>query len=231
MSDNLNLLASLPEISQFPIFEGLAPQQISQLCADSQIRVFSNRESLYQLGEEAVSFAIVISGALKLTKVSVGGDEVLIHFATAGDVIGALIMGNQNSKYPVDVKSMGLSRCLLIKKDVYLKNWMVQPQLILKIQSLLSSRVQKFQAIRAMQRLPLPVKIAGVLLDLAVKSKDNQHEINIPMTKKELADHLGVTHESVIRVMSEWSKMGIIKVANQQILIVQPDKLIGLMDN
>ena len=230
MSDNNNLLASLPEISQFPIFEGLSQQQVAQLCIESQIKVFGNRESLYQSGDDAVSFAIVISGALKLTKVTAGGDEVLIHFATAGDVIGALIMGNPNSKYPVDVKSMGLSRCLLIKKDVYLRNWMSHPQLILRIQSLLSSRVQKFQAIRAMQRLPLPVKIAGVLLDLAVKSKDNQHEINIPITKKELADHLGVTHESVIRVMSEWSKLGFIKVVNHHIFIVQPDKLIGLID-
>jgi CRP-like cAMP-binding protein len=50
------------------------------------------------------------------------------------------------------------------------------------------------------------------------------------MTRKEIANSLGASAESVIRIMSEWSKRGLIETHDQHIKLLQVNKIIEEMD-
>ena len=226
-SQQAKLQASLGELSAFPLFKNMKPNEIAELCSGAEICIHKHRELIFEAGQKANRFGFVLSGAYKLSRVSPSGEDAVIHFSCPGDVVAALVMPQAGSAYPVTVRSMGPSRMLLISREVYNEKWLARPQLIMQIQSLLSTRMSRFQNHRAMQRAPLTSKVASLLLQLAANEKTEEEvAIPIPLTRKEIADTLGVTVESVIRVMSEWDKKGIINTADQNIKILQPALLV-----
>lgn len=222
---------ALSELKAFPLFSGLSDDLIFELCENSSVKAHKHKDQIFTYGNVALHFGVVLSGAYKLTRVSPVGEESVIHFSSPGDVVAALIMSQEKPIYPVTVKAMGPSRILLIPRETYNKSWLKNPTLIIQVQSLLSTRMNRLQNQKIMQRAPLQSKVAALLLQLV--SKDNlqqELEVPLPLTRKEIADTLGVTVESVIRVMSDWVKKEYISTNDQNIKILKPDLLIKQVD-
>lgn len=221
------LTATLQEVRNFSLFEGFEFEQLMQLCEQAQVKVLRHRELLFEVGAEAVSFGVVVSGAFKLSRLDPTGEDVIVHFSAPGDILAALVMAHPNPRYPVNVRAMGPSRVLVIPASVYRKYWLTNPSLMARVQGLLSSRMAKQQHLKAMQRAPLSAKVASLLLQLGSRAgNSNELEVTLPLTRKEIADSIGVTVESVIRIMSEWNKIGYIKNSDHAIQILNPGKLV-----
>jgi CRP/FNR family transcriptional regulator, dissimilatory nitrate respiration regulator len=226
--DNSSLQGALTEVAAFPLFKGLSRDNIQKLCEAGELRVNKHRDILFEHSEKANKFAVVLSGAYKLSRMNPLGEDTVIHFSAPGDVIAALVMPQPEPLYPVTARAMGPSRALLIKREVYLKSWLAAPELIMRVQGLLSTRMSRFQNQKVMQRAPLQSKVASLLMQLVAKNKEGQEiEIPLPLTRREIADSLGVTVESVIRVMSDWAKRGIISTSEQYIRIHRPESLVN----
>jgi len=225
------LAGALNELKNFPLFHGLSDELISNLCENGEIKIHQHKDQIFTFGEPAFHFGIVLSGAYKLTRISPVGEESVIHFSSPGDVVAALVMPQPKPHYPVTVKAMGPSRILLIHRDIYVQNWLKNPELIIRIQSLLSTRMSRFQNQKMMQRAPIQSKIAALLLQLIAKNaNDDELEVSLPLTRKEIANTLGVAVESVIRTMSDWAKKGYIANTDHSIKILKPDLLIQQID-
>ncbi len=224
------LESALSEIMPFPLFAGYPRGMVLELCAGGRIATTDHRQVLFQMGEPASAFAVVLSGAYKLTKHSPGGSDVIVHFSTPGDVIAALIMPQAKPMLPVTAVSMGPSRAVLIPRETYLKVWKSNPELIFRIQNLLSTRMHLLQNHKMLTRAPLTQRVADLLLNLAdEKTKQGSAlELSLPLTRKEIADSLGASVEAVIRIMSDWSKLGYISTTDQQIRVERADKIIDI---
>lgn len=214
------------EIKSFPLFQGFDQEHLSKLCAEGIVLSHQHRDLLFEFGDPALHFGVVLSGAYKLSRLTQAGEDSVIHFCSPGDVIAALVMPQPRPLYPVSVRAMGPSRVLILKREVYLQQWLPTPQLVARIQGLLSTRMGRFQNQKIMQRAPLPAKVAALLLQLVAKGQGDEMEVPLPLTRKEIADTLGVTVESVIRVMSDWAKRGLISTTDRHIRILQPESLI-----
>lgn len=224
------LKSALAEVKNFDLFKDLDALTIEQLCENSQIKVHSHKQMVFSYGTPALHFGVVLSGAYKLIRNSVMGEESVIHFSSPGDVVAALVMTQKNINYPVTVKAMGPSRMLVIPQETYLNHWIKNPMLIMKMQGLLSTRMSRLQNHKVMQRAPMSSKIAAMLMQLVAQDSSEQLEVPLPLTRKEIADTLGVTVESVIRVMSNWVKQGYIATSDQYIKILKPEHLIEQID-
>ncbi len=229
---NTALKSALVEIKKFELFKDFDESTVQQLCENANIKVHAHKQIVFNFGEPATHFGVVLSGAYKLTRISPVGEESVIHFSSPGDVVAALVMTKKNTPYPVTVKSMGPARMLVIHQDTYLNYWIKNPMLIIKIQSLFSTRMARLQNHKVMQRAPMASKVASLLLQLAADDTktEGQLEVPLPLTRKEIADSLGVTVESVIRVMSDWAKHGYISTTDHHIKILQPEWLIHQME-
>ena len=85
---------------------------------------------------------------------------------------------------------------------------------------------------KALNKAPLATKVASLLIYLADKQLNNETpNVPIPLTRKEIADSIGSTVESVIRVMSDWSKKGYISTTDQHITILKTSKMVELMSS
>jgi len=158
------------ELMGFPLFKGLTESAVESLCHGASLRLNNHRDVLFERGNPAEWFGVVLSGAYKLTRINPLGEDAVVHFSAYGDVIGALVLSQPNSVYPVTSTAMGPSRALLIPRATYLKSWMVNPNLLSQVQGLFSNRIDRFQTQKAMQRSPLPAKVATILLQIVSKS-------------------------------------------------------------
>lgn len=221
------LEAAVNELVGFPLFAGCQKNQILELCQGGLIVTSNHREILFHCGKEAHSFGVVLSGAYKLTKPSPLGEDVIVHFSTPGEALAAFIMAQPRPVYPVSAIAMGPSRFLKIPKENYVTHWKNHPELIFRVQNMLSSRMNMLQDQKVMSKSPLSQKVAMLLINLLDKqSEDGNASVKLPMTRKEIADNLGASVESVIRIMSDWSKQGIIQTADQQIHVLKVEKII-----
>ena len=67
-------------------------------------------------------------------------------------------------------------------------------------------------------------RVAHILLYFS-KEVYHSEEFDLPLSRKEIAEYVGMTTENVIRTLSEFRKDGILKIYGKTILIVQMDTL------
>lgn len=218
----------LPELKAVSLFDGFSDPEKKDLLVGAMIKNFKHRELLYQAGLPIDSFSIVLHGAFKLVKPTFRGDDVIIHFATPGDAIGAVIMNKpQVQVYPITAKAMGPSQSLCIPRQTYINSWSENVQIQKRINAMLFARMSLMQEDKASNKSPLAQRISGLLVNLLERNEtEDVQKIPIPLTRQEIADSLGVTVESVIRVMSQWDQQGVIKTQDQRIQIIKLDQII-----
>jgi CRP-like cAMP-binding protein len=214
-------------IDALPIFQGLSPAEVQELIQGGVAVGTKHREALFRAGDPAEYVALVVLGAYKLVRHDLAGNESVMHFASPGDTIGALVMLHPKGVFPVTCVSIGVSMVLKIPRATYLKSWAGNALLQQRISGLLYSRMNQIQGEKAQQRQHLSVKVAHLLLSLLEKySEGSEHVLPIPITRQELADSVGATVESVIRLMSDWAAEGILKPESRQIEVLRLDRLV-----
>ncbi|MCC6278923.1 MAG: Crp/Fnr family transcriptional regulator [Oligoflexia bacterium] len=205
--------SDLERIFHFPLFDGISKDQILRLLENSLVKTLKHREYLFRAGDDAGSFSLVLEGAVKLIRHSPKGEDIIMHFALQGDLVGALVMSQVGpSIFPISAKSMGPTRLINIPRATYNAYWQSHLTIQKKINAILYRRMNLIQDDKTMSTSPLRVRIANLLMrhvDNVCAPGDQQ--LTIKLTRQEIADSLGVAVESVIRIMSEWQANGTIK--------------------
>lgn len=223
-------LRRIEKISSLSVFAGRSPSEIEALLQGADEKALKHRETLFRMGDEAHAFAFVLEGALKLVKTTADGNEVIVFFATPGDPVGALIMGSEQKTYPVSAVAMGPSVVLRVPRRTFVSAWSKFPDVFQKINGLIFARVHEMQEQKAMAKMSLPQKIARQIISLSERFEGGGGTVlPVPITRKEIADSVGASVESVIRVMSDWSREGVLRTSERQIEILQVDRVIEIL--
>lgn len=179
----------------------------------------SRSKILFQEGEEAVEFFLIVSGILKLQRQS-QNSHTLIDLVGDHEVIGGgLMQGSEKTLYPITAKAMSACELLSFPKEFYFSYWQKRPNLNQYLMSQMAKRIQSLQMEKNLQRFHLEEKLAYYLTEKISKFP------HLRITRQDLADAVGATNESVIRVLSEWNKLGLVTSEHQEIQIHHPEKL------
>jgi CRP/FNR family transcriptional regulator len=221
----------LPEIKQFSLFRACDKPTLLNLFSGARMQASKHREVLYKTGEPATKFSLVLRGAYKLIRTTPRGDDVIVYFAAPGDAIAALVMAQENALYPVSAIAMGPSLVLEIPRATYVAKWMRHHDIVLQLQGLLYNRMVLLQDEKLLNKSPLDLKIAHLLLQLTEKySAESDGILPIPLTRREIADSLGASVESVIRIMSDWTQKKIIATSEQHIEVLEAGRIAEMID-
>jgi CRP-like cAMP-binding protein len=216
-------------IFELPIFKDFSKDQIQDLIRGGIAYTSKHREILFRAGDPATYMSLVLQGAYKLTRIDTNGNESIMYFASPGDAIGALVVPKPNAQFPVTCVSMGASMVLKIPRQTYLESWFSNAPLQQRINGILFQRMSRLHEEKMQQRLPLPIRVSAILVNLLEKYSNGADQIvPVPITRQEIADSAGAAVESVIRLMSEWTSEGLIKTEDRQIEVIQLDRLIAI---
>ena len=71
--------------SRIAVFSCLKPETIDRLIAPATIVTLEHGDCLFHQGDPAAAFFIIVDGWVKLYRITMGGDEAIIHILTKGE--------------------------------------------------------------------------------------------------------------------------------------------------
>jgi CRP-like cAMP-binding protein len=216
-------------ISGIPLFSTLSAEEIREIRRCVEIRTFKKREAIFSEGDPSNMFYVLVSGKVKMTKISGEGKEMIIELISPGEFFGAFA-ALKGFPYPANAVAMADSAMLRIGRADLLRIIERFPNLMYILTAHLSERVREFpDTLKSIALERVESRISSLLLKLAQKTgkktADGAVQINMKLTKQDIAEMVGSTVETSIRVMSRFEKAGLIKTTGGRIIITNKKEL------
>jgi CRP/FNR family transcriptional regulator len=201
--------------------EGL--EQLSECVATS--RPMNRGETLYRAGERSNGWYVVRSGVFRTTTITADGSEYVTGFHYPGELIG--VEGSADDGHCETATALGSATACRIAAERI-------PELLAlgagsAILRLLAERDRAGQATQINLRQPrAEARVAGFLRDLMLRMERqgfDPRRILAPMSRTDMANHLGLTLECVSRVLGRWRRAGVIETSREHINVLDPSPL------
>lgn len=169
-------------------------------------------ETLFWQGDSPTSVYQVLEGFVKLTWTNPSGRETISELLLPGDVFD-LPSCLDGSPYPFACKapSNGTAKVAVVSRGILLED----PQLAWRCQSRMVQQLRRQRNTRvAAPADRVEVRLSRALLWLAesLGQKVGQRvQFNLQLTRQELAEWIGTTTETVIRLCSDWKRRSLVE--------------------
>ncbi len=206
------------------VFSHLDDATIDELCKNKEEQSFRKGEIINHEGERIASFKYLKSGLVKLYRRTSNGDEQVITITRPFEFVSNMSIFSEE-KYQYSVSALEDSVVCIVKldfiKDLFVKNGGFAMGLLSKIAMINEKIINQTLDIRQKNLIG---RVAYVLL-LFTREIYNSRVFDLPVSRKEIADYIGMSTANVIRTMSDFKKEGIIKIFGKTIEIVDLNKL------
>jgi len=160
---------SMDLLRQCPLFAGLQEKGLQKIKAIALPRQFKRREVLFCDGEEAKGFYVILSGRVKLYKISPEGKEQILHVVSAPDAFAEAALFFEGT-YPAFAEALSDSQLLFFPKRNFIELIGKDPQLSINMIVSLSQYLKRFASlIEELSLKEVSSRIAKYLLDLSLK--------------------------------------------------------------
>lgn len=183
-------------------------------------RVLGKGEEVFAEGDAADFFYKVLSGTVRTYKLLNDGRRQIDEFHLAGDMFGLEIAREHRfSADAVDAATIVAFRRrrfeTLAHDDPALGDQVMS--------SMMRSLERAHDHMMLLGRKTAQEKVATFLLDMSRRTS-NQDRFELPMQRTDIADHLGLTIETVSRTMTQFAREGLIKLAAASRSVVLCDR-------
>jgi len=209
-------------VSRVPIFSHLDAKIQHIVHHKVRSMTYKKGESIYEANEFSDGLIIVNSGCIRVDRLSENGKQHLIRILNPGDFTGemALFKETKHEDYATAMKDTVI--CKIKRED--LQELMNQyPLIALKMLSTFAQRLEEVEKNNA--RLVNESVDRRISLFL-IESMDDNHHVQLKMSKKDLASYLGTTPETLSRTLFEFEDAFLIKQhSNRHIEILNVEAL------
>ena len=186
---------------------------------------FARGAEIYGESEPADYLYQVVSGAVRTYNVLDNGRRQISSFYQPDDIFGLEVGGEHTfflrSSHPLQStsdKAQRGSRASRARQGGRPSAW----------------RMTATELQRAQDHIKLLIKtaqerVAGFLLEMAARSPD-AGEVDLPMSRQDIADYLGLTIETVSRMMTQLEKSGVIALATSRRIVLRKRGTLKRMD-
>jgi CRP/FNR family nitrogen fixation transcriptional regulator len=176
--------------------------------------------TIYAQGDDTGPLYLVEFGTVRICQMTADGRRQVTSFCYAGDVFG-LEPGSEHEFYAESVDGAGIR----VLRPANAAGF---------AQKLLSLTLRRFARMEShlvlLGRLSANEKMASFLCDLLDRQASDD-VINLPMQRADIADYLGLTFETVSRVLRVLKDKGIIRVTSvDRIDVIDADALHSLTE-
>ena len=210
------------------IFQTLPEEKLEEAAKHFRVKTFEKNEIIFHEEDTGHYMYFVKKGRLKVSRLLPNGKEMILAFHEEGEYFGemALIDGKTS---PATVTSATATTIYILDKVSFHK-LLDQDEINREILVNLCSRCRDAWAqIEVLTFHNASARICTALHQLAEKrgiSTEKGIEIPVKITHKELSDMVGVSRETVTRVLSSMQADSIIEIESRKIIIPDSDLLI-----
>lgn len=204
----------------------MTAEQLVELSRYTVRKKVEHGAELHGQGEKLVSYANILKGVVKLTKVMQDGRQQIVGLQFAPDFLGRPFSRESalTAEAATDVEICTVSKAAL---DRMVGNCSALEHRLHN--QALAELDDARDWMLALGRKTAREKVASFLHMLALRhdpDADGDVEFDIPLTRQEIADFLGLTIETVSRQMTRLRMDGVISVTeNRKVTIADMDRL------
>jgi CRP/FNR family transcriptional regulator len=197
---------------------------MAKICLDQS---FEKGRELFSEGKIAKGFYMVVSGKIKIYKLSLEGKEQILHIFGRGEIFGEVpVFAGEN--YPANAEAIEPSRTLFFPRASFMELIGREPAIAANMLALLSQRLRRFtHLIEDLSLKEVPGRLAAYLIYLVDHSPSHQ-TLELDITKAQLASLLGTIPETLSRILSKLAMQEIISVDGRKIRVLDRKALESL---
>jgi CRP/FNR family cyclic AMP-dependent transcriptional regulator len=187
---------------------------------------YLKKQVIYKEGQRPKFLYYLVSGKIKVFKKNSDGKELITNILNEGDFWGYLsILENSNYRDNADV--LEDTTLMLIPASDFLELVTNDPRIAQQFIRLISCNVlEKEEDLLNMAYNSLRKKVAYGLVQQIVNFKETDKKfITLKLSRKELAQAVGVATESLIRTITDFKEEKMIDIVDGQITIIDENKL------
>lgn len=207
------------EIDSIPLFQGLSQEYLDELAMIVTSQEFKRGQTIFSEGEKGVGFYVVLTGKVKIYKLSFDGKEQILHILGAGEPFAEVaVFAGVN--FPAHAMAIENSRVLFFPKTSFIDLIGKNPPLSLNMLAVLAMRLRKFtNMIESLSLKEVPGRLAAHLLLLS-SQQNNANVLQLNIAKTQLASMLGTIPETLSRILKKMNSQGYINSQSSSIQLL-----------
>jgi len=205
------------------LFRRLTPDDRQRLAAVATLRTFEKGTTLFNEGDGSELMYTVVTGRVKVFKTTPRGTDVILELFGPGDPVGAVAV-YESRPYPASAIALEPTSCLLIPRQAFFALLEGYPTMVRGLLVGLTHRlVELTNRLTELSGGRIEGRLARFFLKLGTdigQRRDDGVFIPLVLSRQELADMIGTTIETSIRIMSRWGKDGVVRTDKDGFVIV-----------
>ncbi|PWL17509.1 Crp/Fnr family transcriptional regulator [Falsochrobactrum shanghaiense] len=209
-------------VRKLPVFSGMEAAAFSQLMSQATHRIVPKNSAVFQQGEEARLFYLLIQGRLKVTQVTADGQQIIVRVVNPGDLFGfAMALGRTD--YPGTPSALVDSSVLAWPMEMMSGFMARNPVLAVNTMQMIGSRLDAAHSrIREISTEEVEQRVAHAIIRLlgeaGVKEKGGIR-IDFPVSRQDIAELTGTTLHTVSRIISQWQSKGWVEGGRKSLFV------------
>jgi len=207
------------------LFRQWSDEDLRDVAAIAAIRDFDRNSTIFHHASACRHLYVIMHGQIQLSRLTEDGRETVIHVLGPGELLACAALFLDRS-YPATARVISPdARLLVLSGAAFLDKLSSRSDLSFRVIAALSMRISKLTGrIESRATESSEQRFASWLLGQS-ESGQPGGKIILKSTKKVLAEELGMTPETLSRVLAKFRRSGILAVNRREIEILSAAKL------
>jgi CRP-like cAMP-binding protein len=206
------------------LFAALTDDQLRQVLETSTSLSLQEGQCMFESGEKAERFFLVVQGQIKLFRLSADGNEKIIDIIQPGNTFAEALMFMQHPAYPVSAAALSRAHVMSFDNRRFLRILRESPDTCFRVMGTMSQRLRGL--IKEIDDLTLQsatTRMCAMLLHRMDEVGESQ--FTLPAAKGVLASRLSMKPETFSRIFQNLVSQGVIETSANRVSVLKPGKL------
>ncbi len=201
-------------LKEVPLFSGLSEEQLTKIKQISITKNYLKGEVIFNPGKKGEHFFVLKSGKVKIFKTAKGKEQIIKVFDKPALFGEAASFTGKN--FPAWAEAIEDSEILIIPRDKFLELLKKDPEIGMNLLSVMAQRL--IHLTNVIESLSLKNALSKVATYILRKSEEI-NEAEIPFSTGMASMELGLTKETVSRMLGKLKDLGIIEKTKNRVKI------------
>jgi CRP-like cAMP-binding protein len=203
-------------------FAALPAEERRRLLPYTRLKRYEKGDTIFREGDPSERFHTIVSGRVKIVKFAPFGKELILEIFGPGDPFGA-VAAYEGRPFPASALAIETTDVLSILRTDFFTLIARHPEIARGLLLGLTRRlIELTQKLAQLSSGGVEYRIAALFLKLADgmgKKEGDRIVIPLALSRQDIADMVGTTIETAIRIMSRWSREAIVRTERASFVI------------
>ncbi len=209
-----------------PLFANVKEETVRDFAKQVYVQDFARHTDLFEAGDPADCFFLIVKGWVKLYRLSREGDEIIINVVAPSETFAEAAVFCESRQYPVNAQAVEDTTVLKIPRELFIEKIRKDNEFALRVLGTIST--QQRYLVRQLEQVTArsaPQRIGAFLLKFCPpETEQSGVTIDLPYDKSLIAARLSIQPETFSRGLAKLGSYGVqaqgrsVQINNPQVL-------------